>query len=272
MLNVGIIGCGAIGSQICKSFDADENRNINIHAIYDHNTDYVSSIINQLKSMEPKILSLDEMVREVDLIVETASQRAVRSIAIPALKAKCDVLIMSVGALAEDKLRNDIYALATQNNCKVYLPSGSIAGIDGIKSAMSGDIQSITLKTKKPPAGLKDAPYIIEQGINLDKIDSETIIFEGSALNAVNAFPANVNVAATLSIAGIGFEKTKVQIIADPKLTMNVHEIEVLGEFGKICSRIENKPSPKNPKTSHLASLSAISTLRKIAEPVQVGT
>ena len=120
--------------------------------------------------------------------------------------------------------------------------------------------------------GLVGAPHVEALGIKLETIEKETLLFEGTASEAVKAFPANVNVAATISLAGIGFERTKVRVIADPTLSRNVHEITVEGEFGKLSTRVENLPSPENPKTSYLAALSAISTLKKILSPVQIGT
>ncbi len=271
MLKIGIVGCGAIGSQICRSIDADSD-DIQIYAVSDHNIDFVCALKEKLKHMKPEFLTIEEMVEHVDLVVESASQKAVSQIIPPALKAGCDVMIMSIGALADSDFREYIYGLARNYNCRIYLPSGSITGIDGLKSAMSGEIYSVTLTTKKPPSGLTGAPYIVDNEIDLERIESETLIFEGNAAKAVESFPANVNVAATLSIAGIGFERTKVRIIADPHVIRNIHEIEVEGEFGKFTTRTENIPSPTNPKTSYLASLSAIATLKKIANPLQIGT
>jgi len=181
-------------------------------------------------------------------------------------------MVLSVGALADEELRTALFGLAKQHNCKLYFPSGAVVGIDGLNSASAAGISSVTLTTRKPPSGLMGAPYVVEHGIELDKLVKETVLFEGTASEAVKAFPANVNVAATISLAGIGFEQTRVRVIADPSLSRNVHEITVEGEFGKFSTRVENLPSPENPKTSYLAALSAVSTLKKIMNPVQVGT
>jgi aspartate dehydrogenase len=217
-------------------------------------------------------MKIEKILHSVDIIIESASQNAVRFIVPRALEAGCDVMILSVGALADEELRNKLFRLAKQNNCKLYFPSGAVVGIDGINSASAAEISSVTLTTRKPPSGLAGAPYIACKGIELDKIEKETLLFEGSASEAVKAFPANVNVAATISLAGVGFEQTKVRVIADPALSKNVHEITVEGKFGKFFTRVENLPSPENPKTSYLAALSAISTLKKILNPVKVGT
>ena len=217
-------------------------------------------------------MKIEELLQNVDLLIESASQSAVRFIVPRALEAGCDVMVLSVGALADEALREKIFKLAQQNNRKLYFPSGAAVGIDGINSAASGEISCVTLTTRKPPSGLAGAPFIKCKGIELEKIEKETLIFEGTASEAVEAFPANVNVAATISLAGIGFERTKVKIIADPAASRNVHEITVEGEFGKFFTKVENLPSPDNPKTSYLAALSAISTLKKILNPVKIGT
>ncbi|MBW6470759.1 MAG: aspartate dehydrogenase [Methanosarcinaceae archaeon] len=271
MFKIGVVGCGAIGTEICKAID-EGSMGVELYAVYDRNNENTAAVKAQLKNATPHVLDISDMVQHVDLIVEAASQAAVPEVALTALNAGCDVMIMSIGAFADEKLRDTIFGLAKEKGCKVYLPSGAIVGLDGLKSAMSEDVHSVTLTTQKPPRGFEGAPYIVQNKIDLNKITSRTVIFEGTANEAVKAFPANVNVAASLSIAGIGFERTKVRIVADPALTTNVHEISVEGEFGKFNTKVENVPSPTNPKTSYLAALSAIATIKKIANPVQIGT
>lgn len=271
MFKIGVVGCGAIGAEICKVID-EGTIDVELCAIYDRTNENTTAVLAGLKNTDTQVLDIAEMAQHVDLIVEAASQMAVPDVASAALNAGCDVMIMSIGALADEKLRDTIFNLAKEQGCKVYLPSGAIVGLDGLKSAMSAKVDSVTLTTQKPPCGLAGAPYIIQNNIDLDKITSRTVIFEGTANEAVKAFPANINVAASLSIAGIGFERTKVRVVADPALSTNVHEISVEGEFGKFNTKVENVPSPTNPKTSYLAALSAIATIKKIASPVQIGT
>jgi aspartate dehydrogenase len=175
-------------------------------------------------------------------------------------------MIMSVGALADAELFEQLKDQAQRNDCRIYAPSGAVAGIDGIRSAVIGRIDSVVLTTTKPPSGFAGAPYIEEHGIDLSSLS------EGSAADAVWAFPANVNVADTLSLAGIGYAATVVRVIADPGIERNVHQIEVKGEFWSLTVRVENVPSHENPKTSYIAMLSAIATLKKLTEPVWVGT
>ena len=163
------------------------------------------------------------------------------------------------------------------NACKdfkktIYLPSGAIAGLDGIKS-VKNELNSISITTTKHPRSLKGARFFETSKINIDSISSRTIIFEGTAKEAVSLFPANINVAALLSLSGIGSEKTKVIMVADPNTDKNTHHIEAEGKFGKMTFTVENFPDSNNPKTSRLAILSAIETLRKYcSDEIRIGT
>jgi aspartate dehydrogenase len=170
------------------------------------------------------------------------------------------------GLIGKEKL------LKLAKNSRVYIPSGAICGIDGLKSASAGRIDSVTLTTRKPPKGLEGAPYLKERGIDPARFKDETVVFDGSAKDAIKGFPQNVNVSAVLSLAGIGAARTRVRIIASPGSERNIHEVEITGDFGKILTRTENVPSRTNPKTSALAILSAIATLGAIADRVRVGT
>ena len=216
-----------------------------------------------------RILSLHDLVSQADLIVEAAGQGVVPSLVEMILAQKKEVLIMSVGGLLS------IHSLKERfqdSGSRLYVPSGAIAGLDAVRAAGLVDIQAVTLTTRKPPRGLQGAPYCVEKGIDLEALEQEMVIFEGSAREAARSFPKNINVAAALSLAGIGPDKTRVRIIADPQATTNSHEIELIGESGKIMTRTDNVPSVFNPKTSYLAALSGIATLQGIVEPVKVGT
>ena len=154
----------------------------------------------------------------------------------------------------------------------IYLPSGAIAGLDGIKS-VKDELESLSITTTKHPRSLKGAKFFETSDINLDEINSPTVIFEGTAKEAVSLFPTNINVAALLSLTGIGSERTNVKIVADPNTDKNTHHIEAEGKFGKMTFTIENYPDENNPKTSRLAILSAIETLKKYcSDDIQIGT
>ena len=188
------------------------------------------------------------------------------------LESGKDLMVMSVGAFMDEKLLDDLVSAARKNDCRIFVPSGAIAGIDGLRSARTALISKVEISTTKNPKGLEGAPFIIENNIDVNSFHEKTLIFDGNAKEAVRAFPANVNVAASLSLAGIGSEMTRVKVFVDPEASRNIHEITVEGDFGKFTCRIENIPSPDNPKTSLLAALSAIATLKKITEPLQIGT
>ena len=160
----------------------------------------------------------------------------------------------------------DLFDGARESNIRLMVPSGALCGLDGIRAAMEAGLHSVTLTTRKPPKGLAGAPYLVENDIQCEGLTEPKVIFEGNALEAVKAFPRNVNVAATLSFAGIGPYETEVQIIADPAATSNSHKVVAEGAFGRLEARTENMPSPRNPKSSYLASLSACAELRVAAE------
>jgi len=264
------VGCGAIGSEICRAIDRGIE-GVELVALYDRNLELARSLSSSLGCMPP-VVTIDDMIPAVELVVESASQGAVRDIVPQVLARGKSVLVMSGGALTDEKLREKLVRIARENGCKLYMPSGAIAGLDGLKAASVSRIDSVTLITSKPPAALAGAPYLEERGIDVESIREPKTLYEGDAASAVRAFPANVNVAAALSLAGIGTANTKVRVVADPTLRRNVHEIQVNGEFGTLYVKVENVPSPSNPKTSYLAALSAIATLKRIAQPLQIGT
>ena len=181
-------------------------------------------------------------------------------------------MIVSVGALADAEFFGRLIERAKQEGRRLYVPSGAIGGLDIIKAAVSGGLDECRLTTTKPPRALNGALYLREQGIDLETIREATVIFEGTAAQAVRCFPQNLNVAATISLAGLGLDRTTVRIIADPAATRNVHEVFVRGNFGEATIRLVNQPSLDNPKSSYLASLSVIATLQCVSQQFQLGT
>lgn len=271
-MRVAIIGCGAIGGIIAKAI-ADGAVPAKLELLYDADRKAAERVSGFFKR-KPRIAeSIAEIVNSnADLVVEAASQGAVKLFAERILSSKKSMMLMSVGALADEKFFDKIKKVAEKKRVKIYLPSGAIGGLDALKSASAAKIYEVTLTTTKPPNALKGAPYLTEKGIDVEKISEKTILYEGNATEAIKKFPANVNVAATLGLAGIGVTKTKVRVAADPSIDKNVHEIFARGDFGEFKFRVENVPSPQNPRTSYLAALSAIATLKKITSPVEIGT
>lgn len=259
---VGIIGCGTIGGQLALAVDAGQVKNAVLVSLFDIVKGSARNLSGKLKSSPKAHDDFDGfMSQDCDVVVEAASQDAARKFAKPVLDAGRDLLIMSVGALADGQL----LASLQSSRGRIYIPTGAIAGIDAIR-AVKHLLDSVTLTTTKAPKALAGAPFFETSEIKLDKIVERTVIYEGPAADAVRKFPANVNVAAVLSLAGIGFDKTKVRIVADPAFTTNQHEIAATGSFGKFQFTVNNVPSPGNSKTSYLAVLSAIECLRSVCD------
>ena len=272
MKRIGLLGCGSIGTQIALAIDSGKIDAILTH-VYDASKESSKNLVEKLKN-KPLIVENSHLLslNAVDIVVEAASQDAVRDVGLSVLQNKKDLMIMSVGALLDESIFEILSDACKDFKKKIYLPSGAIAGLDGIKS-VKNELESLSITTTKHPRSLKGAKFFETSDINLDSIESRTIIFQGTAQEAVSLFPANINVAALLSLSGIGSIKTKVIIIADPTTDKNTHHIEAKGKFGKMTFTIENVPDPNNPKTSRLAILSAIETLRKYcSDEIQIGT
>jgi aspartate dehydrogenase len=262
---VGILGCGAIGTEICRGLNKAQ---IKAKLFFtDRHIERAMKLKKESK-MPSEVGSIHDLVNIADLVVECASQQAVRDIALQVLQRGKNLMILSVGALLNSEFRKEIYETARQNNCNVYVPSGAIGCIDAVKAASIGEIQSITLTTIKPPSGFADAPYVKDHNVDLS---TKRLIFEGTAKEAILGFPENVNVSATLSLAGVGSQRTTVRIMVDPALSKNVHELEAEGDIGRFYARFENVPT-ENQKTSKLAAYSATAMIMQILGSVQVGT
>ncbi len=276
--NISIIGCGAIGSELALSVDRTMIENITISSLLDIKLENTEVLKSKLSNNNPLVFNnfsdyiKSASFKDVNLVIEAASQNALTNYLNEIILLKKDVLVMSVGAFANAEFFSQVIKNVEKNDINLYLPSGAIAGIDAIKSVKSS-ISYVTLTTTKHPNSLKDSPFFKKNNIVVDSIKKRTLIFEGSAIEAVENFPANVNVAALLGLTGIGLEKTKVNVIADPSLRINKHEIKVIGKFGELIIRIKNIPSSSNPKTSYLAILSVIESLRSITtKGIKYGT
>ncbi len=270
LLKIGIVGCGAIGSSLAKVIISDFSGACELTSIYDIDMPKAYNLASILGKKKINSLTLENLIENVELVIEATSAQVSYGIALKAVSRSRDIMIMSVGGVIEEfqKLCN----LAKEKNVKIFIPSGAICGIDGLKGQRLGKINKVTLTTKKPPQAFKGITYILKRKINLDQIKEDTVLFEGEAEQATRLFPQNINVAATLSLAGLGPENTRVKIIASPHLKRNIHEIEIASDSGNIFTRTENITHPDNPKTSYLAVLSAIATLKQILEPIKIGT
>jgi len=242
--------------------------------VYDILPEKSENLVKKLRR-RPKIASNPGQIyadRALDLVVEAASQGAVRQYAVDVLRSGKDLMVMSVGAFSDERLLERVRRTAERMGRRVYIPSGAIIGIDGVKASQLGGIRSALLVTRKPPSALAYSDYLKSRGISLRELKSPRVVFDGPARKAVEAFPASVNVAATLSLAGIGFDRTRVRVVADPTIKRNVHEIFIRGRLGTLVTQAQNVPFPESRRTSYLAALSAIRTLQNIGESFRVGT
>ena len=263
---VGIVGCGAIGRGLLKAVDSGKLP-VRIAGVTSRTEKSARHFLSTFKN-PPPYLSLQELIGASDLIVEAAGGSVVPSLAKEVFAAGKDLMVISAGALLDHP---EIIERSRQTGCRLYVPSGAIAGLDGIKSACVGEIREVTMTTRKPPNGLEGAPYLVRQGISLAGLTEEREVFSGSAREACQGFPANVNVSAAVSLAGIGPDRTRIRILAVPGLSRNCHDIEVEGEFGRLHVHIENVPS-ENPKTGKLTALSIIRSVQDVVDPVRIGT
>jgi len=268
VVNICVIGCGAIGTTIARAVEPMSEINI----VY--LTDRSKECATRLQEKMTKVRYVPDIVpilNDIGLVVEAASQDAARYYVPLALSAGVDVLIMSVGIFQDEEFQNDAFRLAKRKSAKIYMPSGAIGGIDALGAASLEQIDDVTLTTTKPPSAFGPNPYLESKGIVASELRERTELFYGTAREAVKHFPQNINVAATLSLAGIGFEKTRIRIMCDPQVQTNEHHLKAKGKFGELDVVTRNVPSPRNPKTSYLAALSAISAIKKITGTIWVG-
>lgn len=261
MINVSIIGCGNIGTELALYLNKDHR--FRIVALVDKDNKRIETAIEKIHQ-RPLACSLHDAIKKADLIIEAANKEVVKEILKDNEldKPGKKFLVMSTGGLVENKR-----LLKKLENCEVFIPSGAIAGLDAVKAAAK-DISSLLLMTTKPASSLKSAPYVLNHQIALGSLRSRKKIFDGNLKEAIVGFPQNINVGAGLFLAS-GYKDIRVQIYADPKTKYNTHEVLCNGNFGRINTCTQNLPS-KNPKTSYLAILSAIATLKSIAGRLKI--
>ena len=219
------------------------------------------------------VTSLNELLAQrPDVVVEAASHEAVREFGEALLEKGIALIVLSGGALCDDALRLRLENAAHRTGALLYVPSGGIGALDALKAAALSGMDAVTISVAKPPAAWKGIPYVERLGVDLTALKEALVLFEGTAREGVPHFPANVNIAAVLSLSGIGFDRTRLKVIADPSLTLNTHHIEMRGKTGNISIKFENVPSPDNPKTSWLACYSALAALKHAKSPVRYGT
>jgi len=256
-MRLGILGCGAIGGDVARKLAGVEG--IKSIVVFDSEESVLRKLKDEVSEVQI-VQSVKELIDASDVVCEAASQDAVREYAELMLLSGKDIIVMSVGALYDQDFFSRLKGIAKKNGSKIRIPSGALCGIDGVLAGFYAGIDEVVLETTKNPRNL---------GVSASK---KTIVFEGSAKEAVRKFPKNINVSAILSIAGIGFDQTKVRIVADPDVERNTHRVIVSGNFGSLESVVENVPNPRNPRSSYMASLAAIACISNLIDPVVVGS
>jgi aspartate dehydrogenase len=263
---VALAGLGAIGRAIARRID-EGLPGWSLSAVAVRDASRAESFVSSL-ALRPRIVTLDALAQHADVVIECAPAQLLPRIAQPALKAGRRLVVLSVGALLSNP---QLEELARKTGGQILVPTGALLGLDAVLAAAEGTIRSVRMVTRKPLRGLAGAPYLVERGIDVEKLREPLKVFSGSAREAAAGFPANLNVAAALSLAGIGADRTMLEVWADPTVTRNTHRIEVDADCASLSMTIENVPS-ENPRTGRITALSVIALLRKLAAPVRIGT
>ena len=268
MLKVGLVGCGAIGGALARAVVERHQERARLIGLHDLNPDAAQRLSHSL-STRPPVLSLDTLCDSSQLVLEAAAAPAVGAICRRAFQAGCHVLVMSVGALVREP---SLLQEAAAQHRHLHVPSGALCGVDGLKAFAQGRLEHVHLTTTKPPQAFAGAPGVAARALRLETLTERTVLFDGPAAAAVVAFPQNINVAATLVLATHGTVPVHVTIVADPAATRNRHEVEAVGDCGRLTTTMESAPSAGNPKTSEVAVRSALAALGQILESTHIGT
>lgn len=271
-MRVALLGGGTIGRLVLEHVRRGELAGIEVVAVAGRSAfSRAAPLAAEFKV--PYVIGIDAArAHRPDTVVEAASHEAVRQCLVPLLQAGLNVIVLSAGALADDKLRRDAEEAARHSGALLYVPSGGIGGLDALKTACLGGVDEVSIQVAKPPAAWKGIEYVEKQGFHLDGLREPLVLFEGPAREGVPRFPQNVNIAAVLSLAGLGMDRTRLKVVADPALSLNTHTIRVSGGTGRFSVVLENVPSPDNPKTAWLACYSALAALKSMESRVRYGT
>ncbi len=263
---VGIAVLGTVGKSIAKALD-EGIPGIELVAVAARNVDVAKEWAASLHS-RPVVASFEEMAQMCDIVIECAPAHLLPEIATPALRLGKQVVVLSCGALLDNETLIDV---AREHGGQILVPTGALLGLDAVTAAAEGRITAVNMITRKPVKGLLGAPYLEARGIVIDAIEEKTRVFAGTAREAAKGFPANLNVVVALSLAGIGPDRTKLEIWADPTITRNMHTITVESDAAMLSMSIENIPTD-NPKTGRITAQSVLALLRKMTSPMRVGT
>lgn len=271
-LRFGIIGCGVIGGFVLDAFVKGELKNAELIVICQR-SDRPQEMKKALAHGAKWVRDPKELLKAgLQVIVEAASHEALEEYGEAILRAGIDLIPSSVGALVDQKFLARLKQAAAEAESCLHIPSGGIGGLDAIQGLVLLGVEEVTMTSRKPPVAWKGIPYVEQLGLDMDRIIAPTVLYEGPSKDCVKKFPQNINIAAALSLAGIGFEKTQIRIVADPTIQRNTHEIHFRGEAGRLTMTFENVPVPANPKTTYVACLSVVAALKNIRSSYRVGT
>ncbi|MGB6538232.1 MAG: aspartate dehydrogenase [Xanthobacteraceae bacterium] len=265
-LKVGLAGLGAVGLEVARRIEAGIP-DLVLAAVAVRDTEKARRSLPRTGSAVA-FVPLDALADTCDVVVEGLPPALFRAVASPVIERGKVFMPLSVGQLLEHW---DLVGRAKETGARILVPTGALIGLDAVRGAAEGTIRSVTMITRKPPDGLEGAPYLVERGISLKGLDAPRKVFDGSAREGARGFPANVNVAAALSLAGIGPDRTRLEIWADPALSRNTHRIEVDADTARFSMAIENVPS-ENPRTGRIVALSTVAALRGLVSELKVGT
>jgi len=266
-IRVAVAGLGAIGQSLARSLAAGLVPGVELVAVSAKNHEKAGSFVKSLAHAVP-VLTIDQLEPVADVVVECAPAALLSDIVTPFLKAGKQAIVLSVGALLFNEHLREV---ASSHGGTIVVPTGALIGLDAVIAAAEGKIDSVRMVTRKPPAGLKGAPHLEEHKISVDGLTEPKKVFEGNARDAARGFPANLNVVVALALAGVGPEKTMLEIWADPTVTRNTHTIHVDSDSARFTMTIENIPS-ENPKTGRIVAQSVVALLRKMGASLRVGT
>ena len=264
---VGIAGFGTIGRKVGEALD-DGIDGLRLIGVCGRDQVKTETAAGSLKTPVP-VLSPAALAEASDIVVECVPKAAFLSIVEPALIAGCKVVTVSGAGLLEHP---EVVDLAARYDAQIILATGALLGLDAVRAAAEGEIQDITMITRKPPSSLIGAPHLEKNNIDVSDLSEPLKVFSGSAREGAAGFPANVNVAAALGLAGIGADQTRLEIWADPEVTRNTHSIRLEGAEARFEMKIENVPTEENPATGKLTALSVIACLRGLVAPLKVGS
>ena len=265
---LGVAGLGAIGLKVARVTDAGGIPGVTLTAVSANDKARAEQRVADFAS-QPRVVGLSELATHADVVVECVPAAHFRDVAEATIAAGRILMPLSVGALLNNM---DLIDRAGETGGRIMVPTGAIIGLDTVRAMAVGEIQSVTLETRKPPAGLSGAPHLVANGIDVDGLQAPLRVFKGTALEAAQAFPANVNVAAALGLAGIGAERTMVEVWADPGVTRNHQSVSITADSGEAKMMIANVPSEENPRTGKITANSVIACLRRLTAPLVVGT